>query len=38
VSACDCGSKDAWKSHTFITLQEGVVRVRSTVEVGCCLW
>ena len=35
MSACDCGSKAAWKSHTFITLQEGGgIRVRSTVEVG----
>ena len=35
MSACDRGSKAAWKSHTFITLQEGGgIRVRSTVEVG----
>ena len=35
MSACDRGSKAAWKSHTFIALQEGKgIRVRSTVEVG----
>ena len=35
MSACDCGSKAAWKSHTNITLQEGGgIRLRSTVEVG----
>ena len=35
MSACDCGSNAAWKSHTFIVLQEGGgTRMRSTVEVG----
>ena len=35
MSACDRGYNAAWKSHTFIVLQEGGgIRMRSTVEVG----
>jgi len=35
VSNCDCGSKAAWKSHTFISLQEEVgIRAKSTVEMS----
>ena len=35
MSACDCGSKAAWKSHTFITLQEGdSIRVKATEKEG----
>ena len=35
MSACVCGSKAAWKSHTFITLQEGDdIRVWATEKVG----